>query len=304
MRNILNLLLFSLALFLLTLSCGNDKKSPTGPDDNPHDISGINFIAIPGGTFRMGDISGKGNEYDLPVHNIQLSGFEMSIYEVTNSQYAAYLNEALESGRISATSRSVTGKTGDWKDQKYAELDDSHSDIDFSEGAFAVREGRENNPVYEVTWFGAKAFVEYYGFNLPTEAEWEYACRAGTESIFYTGSRLSYDGNKSSFDLDDAGWYRDNSDDDTHPVGLKVPNDFGLFDMHGNVLEWCSDWYGESYYSSSPSKNPTGPDSGSDRILRGGGCRNFAYVCTSALHIGFPPEASQRDVGFRVVRRP
>ncbi len=103
-------------------------------------------------------------------------------------------------------------------------------------------------------------------YTLPTEAQWQYACRAETNTRFYTGDKAD--------DLDKAGWYSGNSKDKTHPVGEKEPNRFGLYDMHGNVWEWCLDWYGQDYYSECMKeevlKNPGGPETGSYRVLRGG----------------------------------
>jgi formylglycine-generating enzyme len=108
------------------------------------------------------------------------------------------------------------------------------------------------------------------GYRLPTEAEWEYACRAGTETDFHTGNMTHSGSSPLDPALDRAGWYFGNSGSTTHPVGEKEPNAFGLYDMHGNVWEWCWDWYASDYYASSPAEDPRGPASGSDRVVRGG----------------------------------
>ena len=127
------------------------------------------------------------------------------------------------------------------------------------------------------------------GARLPTEAEWEYACRAGTTGA-YGGS-----GN-----LDEMGWYDGNSGDKTHPVGQKKPNAWGLCDMHGNVWEWCSDWFGD--YPSGSVTDPTGPSSGSYRVLRGGSWRSVAWGCRSAYRCyGYDPDGRFNSIGLRLL---
>ncbi len=283
------MLMFILTLLILSLSCG--KNSSTNPADDvtansgdTHIFHGITFVTIPSGTFRMGEIQDGGYSDEVPVHKVTLDSFEMSIYEITQSQY-----------------ESITGSN--------PSQFNINSDL----------------PVDNISWIRAvnfcnmlsdqEGFMKCYnedtwecdfsmdGFRLPTEAEWEYACRAGTETYFSTGNNLSSDRNTSS-DLDLAGWYQYNSSRKTHIVGQKEPNTFGLYDMHGNLKEWCNDWYGGDYYSDSPSLNPTGPDNGSKRILRGGYWGNIARYCKSADRWSYPPLGHHYSYGFRVVRRP
>ena len=125
--------------------------------------------------------------------------------------------------------------------------------------------------------------------SLPTEAQWEYACHAGS-----TGD---YAGN-----LDEMAWYNKNSGSKTHEVGLKKPNGWGLYDMHGNVWEWCSDWYDSGYYAKSPASDPTGPATGSDRVNRGGGWGSGAEYCRSAYrHSLRSPDDRGNFLGLRLV---
>ena len=271
--------------------------------------TGMQLVEIPGGTFEMGDIANVGESIERPVHSVNISSFEMSKHEVTNSQYIAYLTEALASGEITASSTTVTGNIGEWNGKELLDIDDILRKISFTEGDFIIATGRENDPVITVSWYGAKAFAEYYGLDLPTEAEWEYACRAGSKTMFYTGNNLSSDG-ETSIDLDTAGWYLYNHGTmiiwqvETHPVGEKEPNQWGLYDMHGNAWEWCNDWSDGNYYASSRSSNPKGPSSGICRVVRGGNWRLSAWRCRSGHRREAYPVWMDDMTGFRVVRRP
>lgn len=265
-------------------------------------IQDITFVFIPGGTFEMGsnfeddpDNPYKREVYfndEKPVHTVTLSSFEMSAYEITNTQYVVYLTEALASGDITATSSTVTGKTGDWSGQEYLDLDDGDCEINYSGGTFTVESGKENNPVIEVTWYGSKAFALYYGLDLPTEAEWEYACRGGKQYKYGTD-----DGTISSSKAN----YNSNIGH-TVDVGNYPSNPYGLYDMSGNVWEWCHDWYGD--YSSDSATNPTGAQIGSCRVIRGGGWGGNADGCRSAFRGCGGPDSCGNGLGFRVVLRP
>lgn len=152
-------------------------------------------------------------------------------------------------------------------------------------------------PVESVSWDDCQAFIKklnsmtHMKFRLPTEAEWEYAARGGKRSkgFKYAGSNH----------LEDVAWYDNNSDDTTHPVGTKHPNELGLYDMSGNVWEWCQDWDGA--YGSSAQTNPTGPSQGSNRVFRGGGWYNLAGSCRVAFRSGSVPSNRGSDLGFRLV---
>ncbi len=160
----------------------------------------------------------------------------------------------------------------------------------------------KDNPVEQVSWDDARAFCKKVteqtkdGVRLPTEAEWEYACRAGTTTEFYSGDLDS--------DLDRVAWYSANSKSTTYPVGQNDPNKFGLYDMHGNVWQWCQDWYGEDYYSKSPAENPQGPDHGAIRELRGGSWLCPPMYCRSAYRCWYVPRIRYGSIGFRIVLVP
>jgi formylglycine-generating enzyme required for sulfatase activity len=128
---------------------------------------------------------------------------------------------------------------------------------------------------------------------LPTEAEWEYACRAGTVTAYNTGDTEA--------DLDQAAWYRANSKRTTHPVGQKKPNAWGLYDMHGNVWQWCQDWYGYEGYQEGAAVDPQGPDTGIVRVLRGGSWIPDPEFCRAANRSYYQPGIRNNDIGYRVV---
>jgi len=153
--------------------------------------------------------------------------------------------------------------------------------------------GCDDCPVEKVSWHDANAYAKKVGKRLPTEAEWEYAARGGNKSKGY-----AYSG---SNDLDAVAWYNNNSGSKTHPVAQKQPNELGLYDMSGNVWEWCSDWYDEGYYSGSPQTDPQGSNSGKSRVLRGGGWDDGDYGCRVAYRVRSNPDLRYYFSGFRLV---
>ena len=201
------------------------------PSPIPSPIPDIAFVEIPAGTFEMGSDNGDSDE--RPVHTVTLTrDFYMSKYETTQAQYEA------------VTAPNPSPLTGD--NNRPVEEVSWFDAIRFA-NALSAREGL--NPCYDNDGnvLGGAGGNPYQceGYRLPTEAEWEYACRAGTTTDYYFGDDTSQVG--------DYAWYIFNSGSTTHPVGQKQPNAWGLYDMHGNVWEWVYDWYGSSYYSDSPS---------------------------------------------------
>ena len=155
----------------------------------------------------------------------------------------------------------------------------------------------DNLPVEQVSWYDCQDFLSKLNritgktFRLPTEAEWEYAARGGNKSRGY-----QYSGSNNTLDV---AWFRDNSGSNTHAVGTKQPNELGIYDMSGNVREWCQDWKGE--YSSSSQVNPTGANSGSDRVFRGGSWSGEARYCRSSYRLYYTPDYSNYSLGLRLV---
>ncbi len=160
--------------------------------------------------------------------------------------------------------------------------------------------GCDDCPVEQVSWNDAQEFIRKLNqktgkkYRLPYEAEWEYAARSGGKSEKYSGGA----------NLDAVGWYNGNSGSKTHPVGQKQPNGLGLYDMTGNVWEWCEDWYSDSYYSQSPSYNPKGPGSGTSRVLRGGSWFWIPRFVRASVRFGFIPDGRNDIGGFRLCRLP
>lgn len=246
-------------------------------------------VFVQGGTFQMGSTLGAGNEQ--PIHTVTVSSFNIGKHEVTNAEYAIFLNE------IQANSNGSVNGT------QYIDLENIDCQIGYSNGQFSPNPNRDSYPVILITWFGAKAYAEHYGGRLPTEAEWEFAARGGNNSNGYVHSGSNI--------LDNVGWYFENSNEDgssnitfsrgTHPVGGKTPNELGISDMSGNVWEWCNDWYSSTYYSNSPQQNPQGPNSGNTRISRGGSWFTQQFLCRVANRWGLIPSNTDNLHGFRIV---
>jgi formylglycine-generating enzyme required for sulfatase activity len=153
------------------------------------------------------------------------------------------------------------------------------------------------HPVEQVSWDMIQLFNSSTGLRLPTEAEWEFACRAGTTTARY------------ALPLDDIAWWGSgqrggNGDSSTHPVGQKLANALGLHDTLGNVWEWCQDWYGDAYYSTSPSTNPTGPSTGTVRLFRGGCWRCYSSNSRASQRYTYPSSTVDKDIGFRAAKNP
>ena len=270
----------------------------------------LDAIFVRGGTFQMGGTGSEAESDESPVHSVTLSSFYMGETEVTHRQYLEFLNDA---------GVSMSGQlNGNWLiDMYYGNAVFSHDGTEFS---FAASGSADNIdcPVIKVTWYGAVEYCNWLseqdglskaysisgtsvtwdqsasGYRLPTEAEWEYAARGGRLSGGY-----KYSGSDTAGDV---GWYKDNAGGKTHPVKGKKANELGLYDMTGNVWEWCWDWYDSAYYSSSPDSNPAGPSSGSKRVLRGGNWGGYSRYLRLANRNFDSPDDSGDSYGFRLVR--
>jgi len=218
-------------------------------------VAGIELVPVPGGCFQMGDTFGDGLPSEKPAHAVCVDDFSMGKFEVTQAQWERVMG---------ANPASFKGG---------------------------------QNPVENVSWHDVQDFIlrvnQLTGkaYRLPTEAEWEYACRSGDKQEKYCG------GDK----LDTLGWNKANSKKKSHPVGQKQANGMGLYDMSGNVWEWCEDWHEENYYAASPRQNPPGPSAGTSRVFRGGGWEAGPWVARSASRNGNAPDVRKDNLGFRLV---
>ena len=255
----------------VTLSSAKSVQSRNAIPDS------IQFVTIPAGSFRMGSSLTEGDTAsERPVHSVVLPAFFMSAKEITQEQFVSVMgvNPSVHRGKSAFPVERVS-----WIDA--ARFCNRLSDA-----------GGLSRCYDEKTW---KCDFSKNGYRLPTEAEWEYACRATTTTEYHSG--------QTEGDLSRVGWYQGNCIK-TQAVGLKDPNAWGLYDMHGNVWELCNDWYDESYYGKSPEKFPVGPGMGTKRVLRGGSWTHPAHGCRAADRWSLAPEQRFGNVGFRVVHRP
>jgi formylglycine-generating enzyme required for sulfatase activity len=251
-------------------------------------IKGITMVSIPTGSFLMGydytpgppnDPVNRYNPDEQPVHRVTLSAFGLGATEITQGQYRTVMgtNPSTFTGDDTLPVTNVSA------DNAIAFCNKLSVSAGFS-------------PCYDEKT-GICDFSKN-GFRLPTEAEWEYACRAGTKTHFNTGN--------SSADLDRAGWFQGNSANRTHPVGRKAPNAWGFYDMHGNVFEFCYDGFDEIYhwgnYRAEPQKDPVGCGVFNLRIMRGGGWFSAPSDCRSASRSNFWTGGGNYYIGFRVAR--
>ena len=263
-------LLFATMLSVNLTSCGDDDEpgdmpGPQGSDKKGITVEGVSFnmIKVKGGTFLMGSNDSEAFNDEMPVHSVTLSDYYIGETEVTQELWEAVMG----------------------------------TNPSFFSGS--------NNPVESVSWDDCQEFIAKLNdltgleFRLPTEAEWEYAARGGNKSEGY-----KYAGSNT---IHEVAWYRANAYDveysspayGTHSVGTKSPNELGIYDMSGNVYEWCSDWYGE--YSSSSQTNPTGSTSGSYRVARGGSFGSSVQYCRVASRNISTPDTRINPLGFRLV---
>lgn len=278
------------ALIILLFSMPNVSHA-----DEYVNFNKMNFTSIPQGTFLMGSCNkllnrnslgkcGDGSFNDtwafvdeLPRHRVEITKkLQIGTYPVTAKQYGNYLKD----------SRKIHG----------------NNDIDFS-----LFNSDMNASVRYVSWNDAQLFLEWLNkkkprndkatYRLPTEAEWEYASRAGTNTIYFFGNSLSelskYAQYRADMDMSNGGSTEETS---------RRANPWGIFDIYGNVWEWVSDWYDAGYYEITKSKDPQGPVSGKMRVIRGGASNFDSSYCRSAARESYPPQNRSRSIGFRVVR--
>jgi len=251
-----------LAIVVVSVSCKDSGKEKKNGEIETFTVNGVQFdmVFVKGGTFTMGYVESRDNDTNAMLDR------ETPAHQVTLSDYSI--------GKFLVTQKL-------WQ----AVMGDNPS-----------RFKGDNLPVEMISWEDAQAFIVKLNiavgkkFRLPTEAEWEYAARGGSKS-----SNFKYSG---SNNIDEVAWYDENSKYTIHSVGTKKPNELGIYDMTGNVFEWCSDWY--DAYTASPQTNPQGSIEGSDRVLRGGSWHIYAQVCRVAYRNYFTPSLCPYSSGLRL----
>ncbi len=283
--------------------------------------AGIEFATIPGGTFQMGDSFSEGLPFERPVHTVTVSSFKMSRHAITAAQYVHFLNEAAAAGLVKERYGTIYPIDDHVYGQPWCDISSWYgsSPIVYDNGVFSVQvvdgEDRSNHPVVHVSWIGAKAFCDQYGFIFPTEAQWEYAARSGEAGRRYPwGNTITHDlANYYSdpyyaYDISDTRGYhphfKTTAFNYTAPVGTFAPTGYGLHEMIGNVYEWCGDWYAD--YSAEPQIDPTGPTTKPEiaaaRVTRGGCWQFGAYYCRNSSRSAREPDFREPYIGFRVVQ--
>jgi formylglycine-generating enzyme required for sulfatase activity len=271
--------LLSLALLTAIIGgCRDDDKAASHVPKQVTTKTGIEMMLIPAGEFIMGDDGGEDDE--KPAHKVKISAFYMDKYEVTQQAYEGMMgkNPAKFKGPLKPVERISWFSAIQYCNMR------------------SLREGL--TPCYDLETLECN--YEADGYRLPTEAEWEYACRAGTSTEYSFGNAPE--------ELGQYAWFKTNANETSHPVGQKKPGPWGFYDMHGNIWEWCNDYYDENYYKKSPIENPSGPSMGDERVLRGGSWAGAAQSARSSSRYSETPGFADvcfgyEAYGFRCVRR-
>lgn len=334
-----------LTISFISLSClNNSKKEPKAVTKNE-----AGMVWIPAGQFKMGGEDKRSRKDESPLHEVAVNGFWMDATEVTNAQFAEFVDAT---GYVT-----IAEKAPNWEELKKSLPPDTpkpHDSLlqaaslvfkptrgpvdlnDFGiwwewvykanwkhpQGPKSSIEGKLDHPVVHVSWFDAMAYAEWAGKRLPTEAEWEWAARGGLDKNTYPWGKENPEEGKAKSNIWEGDFpYNNNLRDQffyTAPVGSFEANPFGLFDMAGNVWEWCSDWYDYNYYQTSNTsliENPKGPQASYDpympyteqRVMRGG-----SFLCNDAYCTGYrvasrmksSPDTGLQHTGFRCVKDP
>jgi formylglycine-generating enzyme required for sulfatase activity len=245
-----------------------------------------NMVLVEGGTFQMGSSNGFNTE--KPVHAVTVKSFYMGKHEVTQKEWREIMGTTIQQqwtmGGSKGNPERGAGDNYPIYCVNWYEVVEYCNRLSLKEGLTPAYRGSGDSIICDFT---------VTGYRLPTEAEWEYAAKGGNKSFL----SYEYSGGNS---VDRVAWYRENSGNSTHPVGTKQPNDLGLYDMSGNVREWCWDWYGD--YSGGNQTDPRGASSGTSRILRGGAWSLDAAYVRSADRLYDTPSSRAYDLGFRLVR--
>lgn len=300
--------LFLLAIVLLSLNSCNKKDDPIAiinPSLGVIPPDTLSWASIQAGTFTMGSpVTEAQRNVNEMEHQVTLSAFKMSKFEVTNTQFAKFLNQYGSTDLKTLATSAYPGQVMYTPPTGVTLYGVVVKDVN---GVWKPMVGYENHPAILMSWYGANEFASFYGLSLPTEAQWEYACRTGTTTPFNTDSCLTNLQANYNWNFP----YGNTPNTMTYPYfkatqrgGLYAPNAWNLYDMHGNAAEWCSDWYG--VLTTDPATDPIGSAAGTQKVIRGGSYASTAAACRSAFRnmngIYGINMVSGSMIGFRVVK--
>ncbi len=290
-------------LFLLLLFVGGWTGPVVADEIRLAPAIGLEFVKVEGGCYSMGQAEAEKEELalilgtegaelafgdELPAHEVCLAGFNMGKYEITVGDFAKFVEATGY-----RTEAEEQGGCQEYPIPRYSWQE--NPERNWRSPGFAQK---DNEPVVCVSWNDARIFADWLSkknpgkqFRLATEAEWEFAAR----------DRGLVKTSEAGGSLDQMGWYVKNSPRRTSPVGGKLPGELGIFDLHGNVWEWVADYYDRQYYSRSARENPTGPEHGLFRTMRGGGWNSFAWNCRAAKRDRALASHRDTNLGFRLV---
>lgn len=235
-----------------------------------------NYVFIKGGKFKMGSLNEKD---ESPIHNVKISDFYVLNHEVTNAEFVVFLNA--KGNKFEGNSHWISLREK-WRDEKCK--------IYEKDGFFRVEKGFENYPVVYVNWYGANAYANWIGGRLPTEAEWEYLAHLSVENEEFSNDFLKK-----------HAVFKDNSNEMYSKINSKKILSIKIYDLFGNLSEWCNDWYSPDYYSYSPRKNPKGASKGVQKVKRGGSWADKFTTFSVTNRRASNPDNHNITVGFRVV---
>ena len=239
----------------------------------PNVVNDTKLVYVPKGKFKMG--SKLGEQDEQPVHKVKISAFYMSKYEITNREFAEFLNAK---GNRFEQNVLWINTDGNWRDLRCR--------IYEKNGKFFVEKGYEDYPVNFVSWYGANAYCKWKGGRLPTEAEWEYVAK-------------KFAGDSDSLSV--TAWHSGNAKAKIHRVGAGKANRIGIYDLQGNLWEWCADWYDYNFYTKSPKKNPVNTKVNDYKVIRGGSWANEKEMLNPSNRNAIKPNINKINIGFRIV---
>lgn len=286
--------IYAATFFLKPEDAGDSIVQPK-PNQQAPTVAAPEMVFVEGGSFAMGSDGPGSLDNQKPVHTVKLTGFDIGKYEVTVREFSVFVGEtkyvttsdSLGFSWVYKGSNWVKAENINWTNDIYGKL---------------IETNMMDRPVIHVSWDDAMAYCRWLSkttrraYRLPTEAEWEFASRGGNNSagFLYSGSD----------DLRSVGWFQDNSTKNLSKVGQKKPNELGLFDMSGNVMEWCYDYYDEDFYSKARPEMIFGPAAGTERVARGGSWFTDDMLCRTVFRMAYPETTRGGNIGFRICRQP